>query len=75
MADTQHFKCPNCGESSEYEDRYSVFRMDARTAPTAVAADETRTYTCQRCGQPAKITMNRDGWSLVDGWVRARKSP
>lgn len=73
MADTQRFECPSCGKKSEYEDRYSVVRMDGRDGPTPV--ETTRTYKCQSCGKPVAITMERNGWSLVDEWVRTRKSP
>lgn len=73
MTDTQHFSCPSCGRQSEYEDRHTAVRTDARTTPSS--AEQTRTYTCQHCGKPAAIKMNRSGWDLVDAWVKARKSP
>jgi len=59
------FDCPSCGASNSFGARFSVFRQDSQGAQL----DEQRTYLCSKCDRPARITMKRGEWKIVDAWV------
>lgn len=58
------FTCGSCGRKSKFSKQFVVDLFEARSDPPV---DEvTRTYKCEHCGGPNRITLKGPQWMLVD---------